>query len=78
MEGPEPCLRLPDVCTNAKILLEQKGIREQAGYITCTQNSPQTHENIRTKGHMRVISYITSTKKTHLKLTKTLKVCRAK
>ncbi len=34
--------------------------------------------SIRTKGHMRVIGYITSTKKTHLKLTKTLKVCRAK
>ncbi len=33
---------------------------------------------IRTKGHMRVIGYITSTKKTHLKLTKTLKVCQAK
>jgi hypothetical protein len=33
---------------------------------------------IRTKGHMQVSSYITSTKKTHLKLMKTLKVCRAK
>jgi hypothetical protein len=34
--------------------------------------------SIRTKGHMRVIGYITSTKKAHLKLSKTLKVCRAK
>jgi hypothetical protein len=34
--------------------------------------------SIRTKGHMRVIGYITSIRKTHLKLTKTLKVCRAK
>jgi hypothetical protein len=45
MEGPEPCLCLPDVRTNAKISLEQKGIRKQVGYITFTQNSPQTHEN---------------------------------
>jgi hypothetical protein len=34
--------------------------------------------SVRTKGHMRVIGCITSTKKTHLKLTKTLKVCLAK
>jgi hypothetical protein len=45
MKGPEPRLCSPDVRTNAKISLEQKGIRKQAGYITCTQNSPQTHEN---------------------------------
>jgi hypothetical protein len=45
MEGPEPCLCLPDVRTNAKFSLEQTGIRKRAGYITCTQNSPQTHEN---------------------------------
>jgi hypothetical protein len=45
MEGLEPRLCSPDVHTNAKISLEQKSIREQAGYITCTQNSPQTHKN---------------------------------
>jgi hypothetical protein len=47
MEGLEPCLCLPDVHTSTKISLNwsKKGIRKQVGYITCTQNSPETHKN---------------------------------
>jgi hypothetical protein len=68
----------PIVLNELSHMIDDQWKAPSLGYV-CLMCVPMLKfYSIRTKGHMRVIGYITSTKKTHLKLSKTLKVCRAK